>query len=84
MTEATPMADGDERRRRESFLAVWAMTHGLAEYFVGNPSTYAVGCVDGLLLDVDWSVFRIRESVRECTRSVMGFKVALDEIGGRA
>lgn len=78
------MCGVDERRRRASFLVVWAMTHGLAERFVGNPDTHAVGCVDGLLLDVGWSVFRIRESVRECSRAVMGFKVALDEIGERA
>lgn len=75
------MKHSDRRRRRGEFLVVWAMTHGLAERFVGNPSTHAVGCVDGLLLDVDWSVFRIRESVRRCTRAVGGLAENLEEIG---
>lgn len=75
------MCGVDERARRASFLVVWAMTHGLAEYFVGNHSTHVVGCVDDLLLDVDWSVFRVQESVRRCVRAVGGFATALEEIG---
>lgn len=69
------------RRRRGEFLAVWAMTHGLAVYFVGDPDTHAVGCVDGLMLDVCWSVFLVRESMRKCVRAVGGFEKALEEIG---
>lgn len=75
------MTGAETRRRRGEFLAVWAMTHGLAERFVGDPGTHAVGCVDGLLLDVGWSVFRVRESVRRCVRAVGGFATALEEIG---